>query len=108
MLTAFILFGIPGRSSSTAQSPTHPIESGIGRRTDLAVTAPSTAPLGHRRTLARFNPWRTRLKSVLQETHLRIFEACDFRSTVLPDPLNTSLFNEAAPCHFAARAPLRC
>jgi hypothetical protein len=108
MLFACSLFAAPTfntHSTETRAERVHPL---ITAGTEPSIIQPQSPRSCLGATLARFTPWRTRLKSVLQETNPKIDEECSFGSAILPDRFITSATFEPASCRPATRPPLRC
>ena len=106
MLIGFIPVAETSRASQSAESPACAIHASVAGQSKPSIASSPTVFLSRGATLSRYKPWRKRLKSVLQETNLKIFEECDFRFTVIPDRRTTSDFDVVASCHLALRA--RC
>lgn len=107
-LIACILLGAPTRASQSAEFPADPIRPLISGHSSSSIVWCNSPRLPHGATFARFNAWKTRLKSVLKETNQKIIQECQFGPAILPDRLPSLVSADLFSCPSPTRPPLRC
>ena len=59
-------------------------------------------------SVCTYSPWRSRLKSVLEESSPRIIEASDLETVLIPTRMILLRCNGLNPCRRLTALPLRC
>jgi hypothetical protein len=108
VLIACTLLGASSRASQITDDSTERVHSVITGRTGTLMIWPDSSRPCRGATLSQFTPWKTRLKSVLEETKQRIVEECDLGPALISGHIFTSGTVELLSCPLPTRPPLRC
>ena len=87
MLIACVLLGGTSRGSQTSIAPTEQGRSGIDAASEALATFSHFHGSPRRAAFSPFSPWRTRLKSVLEQTKPRFLDDCDLGPVILSGQL---------------------
>ena len=108
MLIASAVLGAPSHGSDVTGDPADRVHS-LTTGHSVAMTAWLRSPWqSHGPSLSQFTRWKTRIKSVLEETEQRVVEECDFGPATLCGQFFTSTAVHLLSCPLCTRPPLRC
>jgi hypothetical protein len=108
MLIACMLLGAPSHGSQVAGYPANRVYSLITGHVGASMVPPSSHQPARGATLSQFSPWKTRLKTVLEETKQRIIEERDLGLAIQSGHLFSSATVDLVCCPLPTRPPLRC
>ncbi len=107
-LIIYMLLGAPSRGAQISDDPAGRGRSHFAMHSG-ALTGWSDSPQQSRgATLSQFTPWKTRIKSVLEETKHRVIDECDLGPAMLSGQFFASRTDELPSCPLPIRPPLRC
>jgi hypothetical protein len=84
MLTACVLLGTASRGSAIERDPAQHTRLAMERHSGNASVLPHLARPSSGRAVSRFTPWKSRVKSVLEETNDKTVEVRDLGPVILP------------------------
>jgi hypothetical protein len=108
MLIACMLLGPSSRGSEHTGYPADRAHSLMTGGSEALVGWLDVHSPSRRVTLSQFTPWKTRIKSVLEETKQRVIEEFDLGPIILSGQLFTSGSVDRTFCLLPTRLPLRC
>jgi hypothetical protein len=107
-LMALILLSSPTSRPRQSDAPSRGDHGAAMLRADSSIALIPLASLPRPSSIAPFAPWRSRLKSVLEETSQRVVDQFDLGPVVLPIELSRSPSVEMIDHHLPMAPPLRC
>jgi hypothetical protein len=108
MLIACVLHVAPSRGSQSTDLPVERIDSRIASHPAATIAWPDSPRPSRGTTLSRFTPWKSRIKSVLEESKQRVNEECDLGPATESGRLIALGTVELPSFPLLARHPLRC
>jgi hypothetical protein len=107
-LIACMVVGAPSRGSQITAFQADRLDSLIAGHFVPVIGWPDSSRLLRGATLSQFTPWKTRIKSVLEETKQRFTEECDLGPAMLSGRFFKSASFRLPSCPVAISPPLRC
>jgi hypothetical protein len=107
-LMALILLGLPTGSPRQSDALSPGDHRAVALRPDSSITLIALARLPRRSSFAPFAPWRSRLKSVLEETSHEFGDEIDFGPVAAPSRHSRSISVDSVSPRLPTARPMRC
>jgi hypothetical protein len=108
MLIACIMLGASSHGSRITSNPAERVQYQMTAHAGTSTVWLQSPRLPRGATLSHFTPWKTRIKSVLEETKPRVIEECDLGPAILSGRFFSSATVELVRCPLPTYLPLRC